>query len=466
MSPSKYPNLGFDPAPGDLETVRLIVAAVGRVVRDGGAAQSQLNKLGTSDGIWVGKSADVFTDSVEKVPPYLNRALTSMHSAHRALAGWERSLDGFQARARRLEEEAAAAAKKVTTAKGQLEGGPYGTSPTTDAEKDEREKEKKGRQRAYDSASDELETIRNRAHTLNVEYVTAADGAARTIKSAADDAPPEPGWFDKLVDGFGEFLDDAWKTLSDPEFWKAVGDMLADLAMVIGVLAMIGVPGLGLIGLIVAGGALAAHAGAMLGGAEGVTWQTLAWDAAGLFAGARAFKGLRTAKQGKGLMKAGQKLVTGGKNNVRAGEALRKAAGLKSSVKNAGRNLFKQSPWKNAQGIREGARNSLQGFRQTREGFRQIGQGERQIAAGREMAARGSLMDTRWTQAGVGLSGGSNLNDGRWLDGDWNSADIPVVGTAPPLLEYDYGHHDGPPQALGSAGNTFADGLQPAGRAS
>ncbi|WP_143665460.1 hypothetical protein [Streptomyces sp. CS113] len=70
--------------------------------------------------------------------------------------------------------------------------------------------------------------------------------------------------------GFKEFWSDAWETLSDPNFWKAVGDMLAYLAMVIGV------PSLGLIGLVIAGGALLAHTGAMLGGADGVTWQTLA----------------------------------------------------------------------------------------------------------------------------------------------------------------------------------------------
>jgi len=65
MGSSKCPNLGFDPAPGDLETVRLMVSAVGRVTRDSGTAQTQLSKIGTSDGVWVGKSADAFSDSVE-----------------------------------------------------------------------------------------------------------------------------------------------------------------------------------------------------------------------------------------------------------------------------------------------------------------------------------------------------------------------------------------------------------------
>ncbi|MFE4409917.1 hypothetical protein [Streptomyces sp. NPDC056821] len=460
MSSLKYPNLGFDPAPGDLETVKVMVSAMGRVTRDSGTAQRQLSKIGTSDGIWAGKSAKTFADSVEKIPPYLKKALTSVSSAHRALSGWQTSLEGFQTRARKLEEEAAEAARKVSAAKGNLDGLPTGTSKLSDKEQEKLEKEKKEKQKAYDTAGDDLEDVRRRARSLHTEYAQAADATARTIKAAADDAPPEPGWFDDLVDGFKEFLSDAWKTLSDPNFWKAVGDMLADLALVLGVLALIGVPGLGLVGLLIAGGALAAHVGAMIGGADGVTWQTLAWDAAGLFAGARAFKGLKMAKQGKGLMKAGAALKSLGKANVRAGEALRMGKGFAASLGKAGRNIFKQSPWKNMKGIGDGVRNSLKGFRQTKQGYRQIGQGERQIAAGREMAARGNTMDGRWTQAGVGLGGLSNLN-GRWLDGNWNLADIPVVGTSPPLLNYDYGHHSGPSQALSSAGGTFADGLQP-----
>ncbi|MFE0419125.1 hypothetical protein [Streptomyces tendae] len=145
--------------------------------------------------------------------------------------------------------------------------------------------------------------------------------------------------------------------------------------------------------LVIAGGALPAHAGAMLGGADGVTWQTLAWDAAGLFAGARAFKGLKMAKHGKGLMKAGSALKATGQANARAGEALRMGQGFAASLGKAGRNIFKQSPWKNLKGIGDGMRNSVKGFRQTNLGYRQIGQGERQIAAGRNMIARGNTMD-------------------------------------------------------------------------
>ena len=147
MGSSKYPHLGFDPAPGDLETVRLMVSAIGRVDRDSATAQTQLSKIGTSDGIWVGKSADTFTKSVEKIPPYLKKALGSISSAHRALSGWETSLDGFQTRARKLEEEAAAAAQKVSTTKGTLDGLPKEASALSEKEKDEHDEDKKENRR-------------------------------------------------------------------------------------------------------------------------------------------------------------------------------------------------------------------------------------------------------------------------------------------------------------------------------
>ncbi|MEV0850274.1 putative T7SS-secreted protein [Streptomyces sp. NPDC049954] len=460
MGASTYPNLGFDPAPGDVETVRLMVSAMGRVVSEGDTAQTQLGGIGTSDGIWVGKSADAFSESVGKIPPYLKKALSAMSSAHRALSGWQAGLESYQARARRLEEEAAAAARKAGSAKGALDGVTSDTSHMSDKEKEEHEKDKKGKKEAYENADGELEDVRRRAHSLHSEYVEAADTTARTLKDAADDAPPEPGWFDRMVDSFGEFMSDAWKTLSDPEFWKAVGDFLADAALVIGVLALIGVPGLGLIGLLVAGGALAAHLGAMAGGAD-VTWQTIAWDAVGVFAGARAFKGLRLAGKGGKLAKAGEAMKTLGRTNVAAGETLRLGKGFAASLGKAGRNIFTKSPWKNAKGIGEGVRNSFRGFSQTSQGYRQIGQGERLVSQGRSMIAKGHLGDLRWTQAGVGLGGLSNLNGSRWLNTDVNLGDVPVVGTVPPLLDYDYGHHGTPDEALSSAGATFTNGLKP-----
>ncbi|MEU8352037.1 putative T7SS-secreted protein [Streptomyces sp. NPDC048845] len=443
MSSDKYPHLGFDPAPGDLETVRLLVAAVGKVSRDGGTAQTQLGKIGTSDGIWVGKSADAFTDSVSKIPPYLKKALDSLGDAHRALASWETSLDGFQARARKLEEEAATAAKQVSSAKTSLTGLPENTSGMS---KKELEKDKKGKEKAVDTADAELEAIRNRAHTLNTEYNTAAGSVARTVRNAADDAPPEPGWFDDLVDAVSEFVSDAWDTLTDPNFWKLVGDLLADIAMVIGVICLFAIPfggiaGLAMIGLIVGAGALASHGIALAGGAEGVTWQTLAWDAAGVFAGGVGLAGARLAQAGRAL--------------VQSGRTLRATQGFAATLGKIG-----PGNWGGIAQIPSGVANSARGFATAAKGWTHV--------------AAGNALDWGATFAGAAFAGGSNMNDGRWTDGDWNISDMPIVGPGKGFADY-FGAPDetqtvapgplGPqvdaPTTLTSSGSSFTNGLNP-----
>ncbi|GAB2469704.1 hypothetical protein [Streptomyces incanus] len=69
MGSSKYPRLGFDPAPGDPKTVRLTTSLIGRADRESGVAQ--LSEIGASGGIRVGRSADTFTKSTDKIQPHL-----------------------------------------------------------------------------------------------------------------------------------------------------------------------------------------------------------------------------------------------------------------------------------------------------------------------------------------------------------------------------------------------------------
>ncbi|WP_419999271.1 hypothetical protein [Streptomyces boninensis] len=393
----------------------------------------------------MGKSADKFSSSVEKIPPYLKKALTSLNTAHRALAGWERSLDAFQTQARRLEREADAAAQKVSAARADLDGVSGDTSKLSGKEKEEHERDKKGKQRAYDSASGELESIRSRSRALHAEYVTEADASARTIKDAADDAPPEPGWFDDLVDGFKEAILEQLRVLTDPNFWKLVGDILADVAMVIGVICLLAIPfggiaGLALVGLLVGAGALAAHSAAMIGGAEGMTWQTLAWDAAGVLTGGLGVAGSAMARAGRGL--------------VASGRALRASEGFLAAV-----SKVRPGSWGNLAHIPSGVRNSARGFVMAAEGWTHV--------------AAGTVVDVSMTAAGAGFALGSNVNDTRWSDGKGTMGDVPILGPLAAMTKYEPPEPDvmapGParqpqldaPKTLMSAGDAFTKGLDP-----
>lgn len=455
---SGFPHLGFNPAPGDLTELQALVAAVGKVTGEGQSAHTEVTKIGQSDGIWVGKAANKFSESVVEIPPYLKKALGSLDQAHRALSSWQTSLADFQRRARRLEEEAAQAASKVSSAQGAVDGLPTKTTDMSDKEKDDHEKDKKAKNAALTSANGELEGVRSRAHSLHGEFNTEANDAARRIKEASDDAPPKPNWFESALNDLGKILENAFKSITDPEFWKAIGDFLADAAMVIGILAMLGVPGLGWIGLAVAAGALLAHTGAMLGGAEGVTWQTLAWDAAGLFAGARALKGMRLAGKGKGVLGAGNYVKSLGQANVKAGRMLQSTRGFKAQLSAFSKNPLK---WKQSfKNLGAGARNSLDAFKEMRTGYRQIARGDRLINQGNNMISRGTLADKRWTRGGVALAGGSNLNSGRWLNTDFSVAeDAPFVSSGNKIWDFVDPDRDFS-KPVASSGSTFNGGLQ------
>ncbi|MFW6722168.1 putative T7SS-secreted protein [Streptomyces sp. MAR4 CNY-716] len=442
--PEDFPHLGFDPAPGDLDTVSRLVTAISTVTGQSGTAQSQLKRIGETDGIWVGKAADAFSDSVSEIPPYLEKALTSLNAAHRALSSWETSLTGYQSRARKLEREAEDAAARVGSAQRALDGLPGDTEGMTDKEKEEHKKEKKGKSDSLDTANTELEAIRGRARALNAEFNGDAETAARQIKNAADDAPPEPNWFERRLDDLGNLLEAAWDTITDPNFWKLIGDILADVAMVIGIICLLAMPfggiaGLALIGLWVGAGAFAAHAIALAGGAEGMTWQTLAWDAAGVLAGGIGLAGARLAQSGRALVQAGR--------NLRATEGFAAALGRVGP-----------GNWGNLARLPSGMANSLRGFAMAGQGWMNV--------------ATGNLIDWSATVAGASFAIGSNMNPGRWTDGNWNVADIPLVGPISALADYRSPEPDvvapgplppqvDPPVMLASAGDSFTRGLNP-----
>ncbi|GAA2132514.1 putative T7SS-secreted protein [Streptomyces synnematoformans] len=395
-----FPNLGFDPAPGDLDTVRRLVSAIGLVSGQSGTAQSQLSRIGETDGIWVGKAADAFTESVSEIPPYLEKALSSLNAAHSALSTWETSLAGYQSRARKLELAAEAAASQVSATKSALDGLPSDTEGMTDEEKEDHKTQKKGKTASYDAATDELERIRSRARTLQTEFNGDAETAARQIKNAADDAPPKPNWFERRLNDLENLLEAAWDTITDPNFWKLIGDILADIAMVIGIICLLALPfggiaGLALIGLWVGAGAFAAHAIALAGGAEGMTWQTLAWDAAGVFAGGIGLAGSRLAQSGRAL--------------VQAGRNLRATQGFAATLSRVG-----PGNWGNLARLPSGMANSLRGFAQSGQGWMNV--------------ATGNLIDWTATVAGAAFATGSNMNDSRWTDGKWTVDDLPVIG--------------------------------------
>ncbi|GAA1903487.1 hypothetical protein GCM10009716_11860 [Streptomyces sodiiphilus] len=313
MSSDAYPHLGFDPVPGDLEGTDEIAGTIRDIAGQSSTTHTTMAGISTSNGIWVGRSADAFSESFDEVPPYLERATTALDAAARALENWSESLAGFKSRANALEEEAATAQQAVNTAQTALDD-------LTDDDDDEEE-----RKAALTAANEGLTSVRTRAENLNSEFLLAADETARQLANAADDAPAAPGFWDKV----GDFLSGVVEFLTDPNVWKLIGDLLSDIAMIIGVICLIAViffsgPAGWLVwaGFLAAGGALLFHGMAMAGGAEGVSWKTLAFDLVGFISG------------GIGLI--GGSIAKAGMATLAAGRAIRAAGGVKNFFRSIG----------------------------------------------------------------------------------------------------------------------------------
>ncbi|ONK14082.1 WXG100 family type VII secretion target [Streptomyces sp. MP131-18] len=328
----RYPHLGFDPCPGDLDAAETVARTIRDVTSQGSTTHTTLSAINSSNGIWVGRSADAFTESFDELPPYLQRAVNSLDAAARALEQWANDLDGFQARARALEEEAASAQQAVSSAQAQVDGLPSDTEGMDDDELERHEEDAERRQGALTSANAALEEIRSRAQGLNSEYISASDATAGRLANAADEAPPEPGLFDKI----GDFIGGVVEFLMDPDTWKLIGDLFSDIAAIAGVICaviliatLIAVTGgAALPALVVAIGSWAAtigawaslgalvfHGIAMAGGAD-VGWMDLGLDAIGVFAAGIGIVGGAFANAGRVGIAAGRSMrAIGGAGN-------------------------------------------------------------------------------------------------------------------------------------------------------
>jgi hypothetical protein len=193
------PHLGFDPAPGDTETVRTLhrkLFACAGVLQD---TYDLISKL-LDGSYWKGDAAVAFRQQLDGGPLPLNlkNAAHSLRKAARQLERWEGELDDFQRRAKGLESEAEDAREAVDRAKGR--------AARTDAD------DSKATTRAaaaVEEAEAELERVRHRARLLAREHEEKARHRAGKIRDATKKlAPHEPGWLDEALDWIADNLPD------------------------------------------------------------------------------------------------------------------------------------------------------------------------------------------------------------------------------------------------------------------
>lgn len=292
-----FPNLGFDPAPGNPATVGSVATQLRTTARTLDEAHRALARMGHSDGIWRSTAATAFRVRSAELPPILDTAGSSLQQAGRALEAWSDDLVSLQKKAVSLEELARVARSKVAAA----ESNPalqerYRTYSDPDR--------LAAAQARLDSAVAELDRARTtlddiiaRAESLRTQHRGLVDETTRVLRKAAEQAPDE-GLFERLgrrlddfLDDVGELFEDIWDYVQDnADLINELSNTLATLSSVLGAAAAVtfyfpaisGPLGTAALGLGVA--ALAGHALAKAAGAE-VTATTFVVDIVGVATG-------------------------------------------------------------------------------------------------------------------------------------------------------------------------------------
>lgn len=285
-----FPNIGWDPTPGDVDDTRDLARKLGGLASDLGTTLRELERI--EAGAWKGKTAVAFTEYVGKdVTPLIRKSHDSFDKASRALHRWANELLDFQDEANRLEKSAGEKLQARETAQQKA-----------DAKGDGKGSEELGK------ASGAVDEITGKVHDLEDRYKRAAGNISKELDKAGDIAPDEPGFWDKLGDG----ISDAWDATGDwlkehADLIKMIGDVLSDITAVLGMLAIVTLPFpplaaiFGAAALIGAGLTLAAHGVAKAAGAD-VSWATLGLDAVGLLPGIGMFgKGVKVVGKTAGI---------------------------------------------------------------------------------------------------------------------------------------------------------------------
>ncbi|RJQ89648.1 putative T7SS-secreted protein [Amycolatopsis panacis] len=349
-----YPALGFDPAPGVVARVVDVAAVLGQVATEMGQAYEDLARLGRSDGFWEGEGAEAFRTTVGEVPDYLSRAHRSLSGASGTLGRWAEDLGTMQRQAAELEREAGAAQARVRSAGAdpdlRLAGQTF-----TDPVQLQQAQEALGRaQLELERAQGEVDALRESASRLLGQHGELAGQVAAALRKARDEAPDEPGLFDRIGDALGKVAEGikdlagkAWDWVQQhADIIAAIGDVLSTVGNVLGVVALATswIPGVNAVTAAAAVGVSAAATGTKLlakaAGAD-VSWGSIGMDAIGIIPGGKAVAGAKNAvTQATRASRLVSKMpVIGLKTSEAAVSAGKAVDGAGKLVKSAG-NLF------------------------------------------------------------------------------------------------------------------------------
>jgi hypothetical protein len=229
-----YPNLGFDPCPGDAGGYQGLSEYAGRAAITLSGTVSTLASAGS--GQWRGKAADAFRDHVHAdVLPLAQRARDSVGRAATALRGFAVTLAALQQEAAALDRQAGtwqdqryaalAAARLPASATAPY---PASVHPVQRAQLEE--------------ADTALASVSSRAQDIQARYAAAVQQARSQLDAAGNMALRPPGLFSGLLhdleSGWDEIVAVAGEIVHDKALWDFISGVANIIASVAGVLAL------------------------------------------------------------------------------------------------------------------------------------------------------------------------------------------------------------------------------------
>ena len=228
--------LGFDPAPGKAGNIETLSTNYMQVSQSLEQAHQALTRIGSSSGIWQGRAADNFRDTVAELPDYLDKAYRSLGDAATALDGWRTDLGSMQRTAADLERQAQQAQCQLEQAEASPDLGLAGQFFPDGESVQAAQQKLEAATKRLQAAQHELEAIREQAWRLLEQHEQLAQEVAKALERAKDIAPEEPGFFEELGETIGRALDSGIEALGEglEQLGAASGNIIANLADVAG----------------------------------------------------------------------------------------------------------------------------------------------------------------------------------------------------------------------------------------
>jgi ElaB/YqjD/DUF883 family membrane-anchored ribosome-binding protein len=303
-----YPSLGFDPAPGTVGSVTGVADNMTVVARELNEAYTSLTSIGRDDSVWEGEAANSFQGKVGELPEYLDKARRSLGDAAKVLQDWAADLESMQRTAHDYEAQAAKALQSVRSAEGNPDLGLGGQTFPDEESLRNAQQRFEGAKSQLAAAENDLQAVRESAKRLLDQHQDLADRVADALRKAKDEAPEEPGFFDRIgemlsdvVDGIKDLASDVWDFVKDhADVIAKIGTVLSAVGNVLGVVAIATcwIPGVNAVtataAAVVSGAAAGTKLLAKAAGAN-VSWTSIGMDAIGAIPGGRAVAGAKNA---------------------------------------------------------------------------------------------------------------------------------------------------------------------------